>query len=222
MADTDAFAADGVVKIAGAAPRDVADAAREQLSTQLGAAAWTQPVVWVADLTGAGPCGEVARSPALADALDAICGEGGWTPRGALGNVPVRFPVSPPADDRGWHIDLNTPGEDDTWVVTNRPHTLLVLTLLSEVTIDDAPTRIRVGSHRDTARVLGDAPCSAVEAAARAEPASAHRPVRYATGVPGDMYVLHPLTVHAADVHRGRTPRFMAQTPVLLTRPLTL
>lgn len=98
--------------------------------------------------------------------------------------------------------------------MTNRPHTLLVLTLLSEVTIDDAPTRIRVGSHRDTARVLGYAPCSAAEAAARAEPASAHRPVRYATGVPGDMYVLHPLTVHAADVHRGRTPRFMAQTPI--------
>ncbi|WP_255506389.1 hypothetical protein [Mycolicibacterium sp. 018/SC-01/001] len=33
MVDMDAFAADGVVKIAGAAPRDVADAAREQLST---------------------------------------------------------------------------------------------------------------------------------------------------------------------------------------------
>ena len=34
------------------------------------------------------------------------------------------------------------------------------------------------------------------------------------------MYVVHPFTVHAADVHRGRTPRFMAQAPVVLTSPL--
>jgi hypothetical protein len=31
------------------------------------------------------------------------------------------------------------------------------------------------------------------------------------------MYVVHPFTVHAADEHRGRTPRFMAQGPVMLT-----
>jgi hypothetical protein len=42
-----------------------------------------------------------------------------------------------------------------------------------------------------------------------------------ATGQPGDMYVLHPFTVHAADEHRGHTPRFMAQAPVLLAEPLT-
>ena len=35
------------------------------------------------------------------------------------------------------------------------------------------------------------------------------------------MYVVHPFTVHAADEHRGRTPRFMAQAPVVLTSPLT-
>jgi hypothetical protein len=51
--------------------------------------------------------------------------------------------------------------------------------------------------------------------------ASAKRAVVYATGEPGDMYVLHPFTVHAADEHRGRTPRFMAQAPVVLTSPLT-
>ncbi|MBI5340657.1 MAG: phytanoyl-CoA dioxygenase family protein [Mycolicibacterium rufum] len=225
MVDLDAFATHGYLTLEQAAPRAVADEARDLLWRQLGVsrdpATWTRPVMWTADLTGEGPFGELARSPVLADALDAICGEGGWLPRGALGNIPVRFPVQPPADDRGWHIDLNTPGEDGAWFVTNRPQTLLVLTLLSEVTIDDAPTRIRAGSHRDTARVLGDEPLDAVQAGALVDAASASRPVHHATGAPGDMYVLHPFTVHAADEHRGSTPRFMSQAPVLLTRPLT-
>lgn len=225
MVDLDAFAKDGYLYLEQAVLRPAADAARELLWQRIGVtrdpAGWTQPVVWTADLTGEGPFGELVRSPMLAGALDAICGEGGWLPRGALGNIPVRFPVRPAADDRGWHIDLNTPGDDGVWHVTNRPHTLLVLTLLSEVTIDDAPTRIRVGSHHDTARVLGDEPLDAVTAGALVDAASASRPVRYATGAPGDMYVLHPFTVHAADEHRGRTPRFMAQGPIAISACLS-
>jgi len=79
----------------------------------------------------------------------------------------VRFPVQPPAEDRGWHVDLNTPAGR----------------LVDEV------------SHE--------------------------RPVAGATGQPGDMYLLHPFTVHAADEHRGSTPRFMAQSPILLAKPLS-
>ena len=45
--------------------------------------------------------------------------------------------------------------------------------------------------------------------------------VAHATGRPGDTYHVHPFTAHAADEHRGRTPRFMAQAPVVLTAPLT-
>lgn len=222
MVDVEAFLADGYVKVPEAAPAHVADEARALLWAQLGLspddpASWTQPVMWASDLTGAGPFGELARSPRLAAALDTVCGVGGWVPRGSLGNIPVRFPVTPPAEDRGWHIDLNTVLPDGSWVVTGTPQTVLLLTLLSEVTIEDAPTRIRAGSHRDVAAVLGDEPLDAVPAGTLVEAVSAGRPVRYATGAPGDMYVLHPFTVHAADEHRGRTPRFMAQAPVLLT-----
>ena len=35
------------------------------------------------------------------------------------------------------------------------------------------------------------------------------------------VYLVHPFTAHAADEHRGVTPRFMAQAPVMLTAPLT-
>lgn len=224
MVDVEAFRCDGFVKVEQAAPRVVADAARMLLWQQLGVSpddrsTWTQPVMWASDMTGAGPFGELVRSPRLADALDAVCGVGGWQPRGSLGNIPVRFPVTPPAEDRGWHIDLNTPQPDGSWAVTGRPHTMLLLTLLSEVTIDDAPTRIRAGSHHDAAAVLGETPLDAVTAGGLVDSASRARPVVHATGAPGDMYLVHPLTVHAADEHRGSTPRFMAQAPIVTTNP---
>lgn len=225
MLNLDAFISDGFVKVEQAAPRSVADAARNMLWQQLGLSpdepeGWSDPVRWAADLTGHGPFGELARSTALAAALDLICGTGGWQPRGSLGYIPVRFPVSPPVDDRGWHIDANTPRPDGSWVVTGRPHTVLVLTLLSDVGQDDAPTRIRAGSHRDVAHVLGTDPLGLEEMGRLVDDASAGRPVLYATGQPGDMYVVHPFTAHAADEHRGAAPRFMAQGPVVLSSPL--
>ena len=226
MVNLEAFVSDGYVKLEAAAPRAVADAARAELWKQLNLSpeepdTWSAPVMWASDQTGAGPFGMLSRSPALAEALDQICGTDGWLPRGALGNVPVRFPAAPPNDDRGWHIDANTPQPDGSWAVTGRPHTVLVLTLLSEVGPDDAPTRIRAGSHHDVARTLSGEPVALADMGRIVDEASAARPVAYATGEPGDMYVLHPFTAHAADVHRGRTPRFMAQAPVMLTTPLT-
>jgi hypothetical protein len=226
MIDIDGFAANGFLKVDAAVPREIADAARDVLWTQIGLSpdhpeSWTKPVMWTADLTGGGPFGVLARSRRLAEALDAVCGPGAWQPRGALGNIPVRFPMQATDDDRGWHIDSNTPQSDGTWAVSGRPHTLLLLTILSEVGPDDAPTRIRIGSHRDVAAVLDDRPIDAYECGPLVDAASAGRDVALATGVPGDMYVVHPFTVHAADEHRGRTPRFMAQAPVLLATPLS-
>ncbi|OHU05771.1 MULTISPECIES: mitomycin antibiotics/polyketide fumonisin biosynthesis protein [Mycobacterium] len=225
VVDVDAFKRDGFVKIEQAVPPEIADAARDLLWRQIGLspqdpASWTKPVMWAADLTGAGPFGQLARSVRLGEALDQLCGTGAWQPRGSLGNIPVRFPVDPPADDRGWHIDANTPLPGGQWAVSGRPHTVLVLTLLSAVGPDDAPTRLRVGSHRDVAGVLGPEPLDFIEAGALVDEASRDRPVAHATGRPGDMYVVHPFTAHAADVHRGSTPRFMAQGPVVLAENL--
>ncbi|TFV54581.1 mitomycin antibiotics/polyketide fumonisin biosynthesis protein [Mycobacterium sp. PS03-16] len=225
MVDVNAFRTDGFVKLEQPELRAAADDARAALWQQIGLApdapeSWTRPVVWAADLTGAGPFATLIRSRRLAAALDTLCGPGGWRPRGALGNIPIRFPLPPETDDRGWHIDLSTPQPDGSWAVSGRPHTLLLLTLLSEVGPDDAPTRIRVGSHRDVAAALDENPVPFPDFGPLVEGASRDRAVAPATGHPGDMYLLHPLTVHAADEHRGATPRFMAQAPVELTRPL--
>jgi hypothetical protein len=97
---------------------------------------------------------------------------------------------------------------------------LLLLTLLSDVGDRDAATRIRVGSHRDVAQVLGDRPVRFEDSGPLIDAASAGRPVVRVTGAPGDMYLVHPFTAHAADGRRGVTPRFMAQAPIFLARPL--
>lgn len=225
IVDVERFVADGFVRLEGAAPRAVGDAARAQLWPQTGLspddpAGWREPVVWASDLTGEGALGELIASPRLARALDEICGAGGWVPRGSLGMVPVRFPRLPGADDRGWHIDANAPQSDGSYRCGVLSQTMLVLTLLSDVGPDDAPTRIRVGSQRDAAAALGDQLFGPFEAGPLVDAASTDRPLAYATGQPGDMYLVHPLTVHAADEHRGGEPRFMAQTPVFLAAPL--
>jgi len=226
VVDVERFVADGFVKLEAAAPREVADAARALLWQQIGlspgnAAGWKEPVVWAADLTGEGPLGQLIRSAQLAEALDALCGAGGWVPRGALGMVPIRFPHLPPADDRGWHVDASVVQPDGRYLCGGQPETMLLLVLLSDVGPDDAATRIRVGSHRDAAAALASRVLDPFEAGPLVDAASSHRPLAYATGRPGDMYLVHPLTVHAADEHRGEEPRFMAQTPVFLAKPVT-
>lgn len=68
MLDVDEFMSHGYAKIEQAALRGAADAARTALWQQLGLspdhpAGWSDPVRWVADLTGQGPFGELVRSP---------------------------------------------------------------------------------------------------------------------------------------------------------------
>jgi hypothetical protein len=102
---------------------------------------------------------------------------------------------------------------------------LLMLFLFSDVGEDDAPTRIRAGSHRDIARRLapaGDGGCSLGELATNGFAESAHRPQALATGPAGTVYLCHPFLVHAAQPHRGSRPRFMAQPPLHLAEPLQL
>ncbi|HUR02259.1 MAG TPA: phytanoyl-CoA dioxygenase [Nonomuraea sp.] len=220
----ESFVRDGFVRLT-IGTREQGEAAQDLLWKQIGLSpddpeGWREPVVWAADMTGQGPFGELVRSPALAAGLDAVCGKGGWQPRGAAGNIPIRFPRRPPADDRGWHVDLNLPRPDGTWGVTVRAHNLLVLMLFSEVGELDAPTRVRVGSQRDSLGALGEQVHDNVSAGALLDAASRDRPVALATGSPGDAYLVHPLTVHAAQEHLGQRPRFMAQMPFMLAAPL--
>jgi hypothetical protein len=90
---------------------------------------------------------------------------------------------------------------------------LLMLFLFSDVGEDDAPTRIRVGSHLDVPAALAPAGDDGMFFGDVNEwlPNVHERQIALATGKTGDVYLCHPFLLHAADRHRGTTPRFVAQ-----------
>ena len=47
-------------------------------------------------------------------------------------------------------------------------------------------------------------------------------PQALATGEAGTVYLCHPFLVHAAQMHRGAVPRFMAQPPLHPAEPVRL
>ncbi len=144
----------------------------------------------------------------------------------------MRFPHPDDPGDAGWHVDASF-ADDDTdaneqrdfsaWRVniTSRGRALLMLLLFSDVGPDDAPTRIRVGSHMDMASFLAPAGSAGV-AFMNLDHMGADRPIALATGAAGTVYLCHPFLVHAAQMHRGKTPRFMAQPPLDPAEPFRL
>lgn len=136
-------------------------------------ATWTQPVIRLPGYGGE-PFRQAINTPVLHRAFDQIAGSGRWRPRDNIGTFPVRFPHPDDPGDTGWHIDVSFPGDDcdpnersdfSAWRVNivSRGRALLMLFLFSDVSEDDAPTRIRVGSHLPMARYLapaGEAGCS--------------------------------------------------------------
>ena len=99
-----------------------------------------------------------------------------------------------------------------------------MLFLFSDVGEEDAPTRIRVGSHLDVPPILatrGEDGLSFIELAEHLG-STARCPVVYATGSAGDVYLCHPFLVHAAQAHHGKTPRFIAQPPLRLVGELEI
>ncbi len=233
-AEVQGFIADGFVRLEGAFARETAEAARAILWRDTGCApddpiTWTKPVIRLGEYSQP-PFLEAANAPRLQAALDQIVGRGRWLPRHSLGTFPVRFPSLLEPDDAGWHVDGSFPGNDPTDYFTyrinvaSRGRALLLLFLFSDVGEHDAPTRLRVGSHRTVARILapaGDAGLSFMELAERLE-ATEQCPIAFATGAAGTVYLCHPFLAHAAQRHCGRQPRFMAQPPILPAQPLSL
>lgn len=108
--------------------------------------------------------------------------------------------------------------------VTSRGRVLLMLFLFSDVGIDDAPTRIAVGSHLNVPRLLepaGETGLSFLELAEKLR-LPEEKPLALATGEAGDVYLCHPFLVHAAQPHHGISPRFMAQPPLYPAEPLMI
>ena len=190
---------------------------------------WRQPVIRIGDI-GLEPFKEAANIPLLLTAFDQLAGKGNWIPRSTLGSFPIRFPSKEKAVDTGWHVDASFPGANADnyfeWRVNIRSkgRALLMLFLFSDVGETDAPTRIRVGSHLDVARLLapeGDSGLSFMELAHRLDITKDRKEV-IATGRAGTVYLCHPFLAHAAQDHNGTVPKFMAQPPLLLAQDFNL
>jgi len=227
------FIDDGFVRIDQAFPHALAQEARSILWRDLGCvpdrpATWTQPVVRLG-MYAERPFVEAANTSVLHAAFDQLVGAGRWLPSTAMGTFPVRFPSEDDPGDTGWHVDTSFDWEKPNFMdwrvnVTSKGRALLMLFLFSDVGEDDAPTRIRAGSHLDVARMLaphGEAGL-ALRDLVELFPQTKARPEIMATGDAGTVYLCHPFLVHAAQPHRGKQPRFLAQPPLLPREPLRL
>jgi hypothetical protein len=227
------FIQDGFVRLDRAFPRKLADDGRARLWRDLPCdpddpATWTRPVIRLG-YYGDEPFRLAVNTPVLHAAFDQLVGKGRWRPRADLGTFPVRFPSPDDPGDAGWHFDVSFPSETSDpnerkrANVTSRGRALLMLFLFSDVGESDAPTRIKTGSHHDIARLLeprGEAGASYFSA--EELEVALRRPEALATGEAGTVYLCHPFLLHAAQMHQGTVPRFLAQPPLTPAEPFRL
>jgi len=142
-----------------------------------------------------------------------------WVPRTGPGTWPVRFPHP---DDRATTAD--------TWRRASRARRDMRPNLRSRRprpahAVPALRRRGRRRAHPDP-RVVAPRRATAARpvrrgrrrvlrpAVPRGRARHRPRPVVTATGDAGDLFLCHPFLVHAAQVHRGAQPRFMAQPPL--------
>jgi hypothetical protein len=221
------FIDDGFVKIENAFSADLAKQGRGELWADIGLSPdepekWVQPVIRVASKSSR-PFIEAANTPQLHKAYDQLVGEGRWLAPKGLGTFPIRFPSPVSPGDDGWHVDVSFGTDNPDFMewranVKSSGRALLMLFLFSDVGDDDAPTKIRKGSHGVIARELlpyGDGGATLRQLSANGYASTEDCAVELATGAAGTVYLCHPFLVHAAQPHQGQRPRFMAQPPLL-------
>ncbi len=225
-----AFIADGFVRIDNAFSEETAAACRDILWKAAGVdpedpRTWTKPVIRLGGFSDP-PFRAAANSPVLTTAYDQLVGTGRWLAPGGLGTFPIRFPSPDDPGDTGWHVDASIAGDDpnDFFSVrvnlVSRGRALLMLFLFTDTSERDAPTKIRVGSHKAFARHIagaGERGVSLRELIDQRYDWAAGLPEVLATGGPGTVYLCHPFLIHSAQPHRGPRPRIMAQPPLFPT-----
>ncbi|HEV2504492.1 MAG TPA: phytanoyl-CoA dioxygenase family protein [Mesorhizobium sp.] len=221
------FTDDGFVRIDNAFSSSLARQCRDELWTEIGLSpheseTWMKPVIRVGSMSSP-PFVLAANGPRLHRAYDQLVGDGRWFAPNALGTFPIRFPSRQAPGDDGWHVDVSFGTSNPDFMawranVKSSGRALLMLFLFSDIGPNDAPTRIRRGSHAAIARELlpyGEAGATLRQLSADGYASTQDCEVDLATGPAGTVYLCHPFLVHAAQPHRGTEPRFLAQPPLL-------
>ena len=221
------FVEDGLVRLDDAFPADLAATCRAALFTGTGIdpddpATWPGPVHRIGFRSD--PCfRQTANTAPLHRAYDQLAGAGRWIAPAGLGTFPIRFPSVEDPPDAGWHVDASFGTEAPDFLdwrvnVTSRGRALLMLFLFSDTGPDDAPTRVRVGSHKAIARELlakGADGATLRDLMATDWGGTSDCEERLATGAAGTVWLCHPFLVHSAQPLRGSRPRVMAQPPLV-------
>ncbi|MGH9039696.1 MAG: phytanoyl-CoA dioxygenase family protein [Acidimicrobiia bacterium] len=216
-----AYERDGFVCVEEAVDRTLAARCRELLWEEIeelpdDPSTWKRPVVRVVGHLKP-EFSQAAQSARLSAAIDEVAGPDAAPTLWLGGTTAVRFPIDGEPGDDGWHIEGSYVGPDGGYWANrrSRDRALFLLVLFSDVGPDDAPTRLRAGSHRlipEALRPFGDEGVSIFRLPI---PDAVHElPQALATGSAGDVYVCHPFLVHAAQRHQGTEPRFLAQPAV--------
>ncbi len=228
------FITEGYLVVRYAFPAELAEECRCSAAQQLGIDL-ASPETWRRPVVRGVPTGDcfrqAANAPLLLDAVAQLVNPDPWQARPNLGAFVIRFPSQEDPGDAGWHIDSSfQPPGDARWFVNyrSRERGLLLLCLVSDVGMDDAPSRLLPGSHVEMARLLAPAGEEGLPGPYEGQdskiplPASKNGEV-FATGSAGDVFVCHPFLVHAASwPHRGDQPRFLAQPPIAVSNGLNL
>ena len=217
----ESFVRDGYTRLDDAFDPSTARAAAEHLLAAAGLdghdpSTWPGPMVRVPGSTDAAVVAAI-NTERIDGALDQLLGPGRWERRATgYGTFPIRLPSEHDPGDAGWHIDSSIP-QGDSWVVNLRSQgrAMLLLMLFTDVGPEDAPTRIRVGSHRPVARALARLGGDVAFDPKIESPEFLDLRIDRAVGRAGTVYVCHPFLVHAATwPHRGRGPRIVAQPAI--------
>ena len=153
--------------------------------------------------TAGEPFTAACLSPALVAAYDELIGPGRWTsPVGDLPRADGAVPVARTARAPGTTSRPATPGPDgQRWRanVRSRARGLLALFLLTDVGLDDAPTRLVCCSHLTVAAV----PVTLRRSGHGTDadlwyPSTLCRPVAHATVTASDVFLCHPFIAHTA------------------------
>lgn len=232
--DIEQFILNGFIRIENAFSSEIAEAALDILWKDLpcdrsNPQTWREPVIRLG-MYSQQPFVDSVNSPELHLIFNQLIGTNRWLPCRSVGTFPVRFPADKEPNDTGRHVDAGFPGKDPSdffeWRINikSKGRALLMLVLYSDVSEIDAPTIIYKGSHIDVAKLLyqeGENGLSFMELAGKLSTLPQHDKMA-ATGKAGTIYLCHPFLVHSAQAHKGQTPKFMAQPPLLLKSELTI
>ncbi|HMS24139.1 MAG TPA: phytanoyl-CoA dioxygenase [Acidimicrobiia bacterium] len=237
--EIEAFISDGFVCVREAIPAGIVSECQNeiwQLITESNPSivrddpeTWTEPFIRIYGSDA--PCMRAAaNTERLTATFDQLVGVGNWKPRTGIGTFPIRFPERPDMNSQearadGYHIDGSwlVPEKDRHDIelqkypygvnLSSDGRALLILFLFSDMeTQADAPPIIKRGSHLDIARELADYEHEVVSGVRMVERLDLARyETVHATGKAGDVYLLHPFTVHRGQLCVGDHPRILAQ-----------